>query len=393
MLADSDVTLPLLNRKPDRGLGNLRSSPGDPSRNIDWVLMAAQSLIVVIGLFVVYSSSRYRVPADLFYYTTRQVLFTIFAAVAMFLTMSFDYDWWKERARFLYGASLIVLVLLQLLSRASGRDLITFELGPINIQPQEFAKISVLLALSAYLAEERSDEISYPRFLGGLVLVGFPAVLVLLLPDLGGAAMLTVLAMGVLLVAGAKARYIAAITMLSLFSVLMAFVAGIFNRYQIERLQVFLNPDTRDPSLVDAAYQVRNSIRAVGTGGIFGKGWLQGPLTAGGDIPVMWADFPFAAIAEEFGLIGGLFVLGLFAVVFTRIWRIAHLSRDRMGTYICAGAASMMLFQVFQNTAMTVGLMPVTGLPLPFISYGGSGQVTWFILMGLVQGVHMRRMR
>jgi rod shape determining protein RodA len=355
--------------------------------------MAAQSLIVVIGLFVVYSSSRYRVPADLFYYTTRQVLFTIFAAVAMFLTMSFDYDWWKERARFLYGASLIMLVLLQLLSRASGRDLITFELGPINIQPQEFAKISVLLALSAYLAEERSDEISYPRFLGGLVLVGFPAVLVLLLPDLGGAAMLTVLAMGVLLVAGAKARYIAAITMLSLFSVLMAFVAGIFNRYQIERLQVFLNPDTRDPSLVDAAYQVRNSIRAVGTGGTFGQGWLQGPLTAGGDIPVMWADFPFAAIAEEFGLIGGLFVLGLFAVVFTRIWRIAHLSRDRMGTYICAGAASMMLFQVFQNTAMTVGLMPVTGLPLPFISYGGSGQVTWFILMGLVQGVHMRRMR
>jgi len=387
------MTLPLLNRKPDRGLGNIRSSPGDPSRNIDWVLMAAQAFIVVIGLFVVYSSSRYRVPTDLFYYTTRQVVFTIFAAVAMFFTMSFDYDWWKERARFLYGATLIALVLLQLLSRASGRDLITFELGPINIQPQELAKVSVLLALSAYLAEERSDEISYPRFLGGLVLVGVPAVLVLLLPDLGGAAMLTVLAMGVLLVAGAKARYIAAITMMSVASVLIAFLVGVFNSYQIERIRVFLNPDSSDPSLVDASYQVRNAIRAVGTGGVFGKGWLQGPLTAGGDIPVMWADFPFAAIAEEFGLIGGLCVLGLYAVVFTRIWRIAHLSRDRVGTYICAGAASMLLFQVFQNTAMTVGLMPVTGLPLPFVSYGGSGQVTWFILLGLVQSVHMRRMR
>jgi rod shape determining protein RodA len=387
------VTLPLLNRKPDRGLGNLRSSPGDPSRNIDWVLMAAQGLLVVIGLFIVYSSSRYRVSEDLFYYTTRQVVFTIISILALLFTMSFDYDWWKDRARFLYGATLIALVLLQLLSRAAGRDLITFELGPVNIQPQEFAKLSVLLALAAYLAEERSDEISYPRFLGGLVMVGIPAVLVLLLPDLGGAAMLTVLAMGVLLVAGAKARYIAAITMLSVVSVLMAFVAGIFNRYQIERLKVFLNPDSSDPSLLDASYQVRNSIRAVGTGGIFGKGWLQGPLTAGGDIPVMWADFPFAAIAEEFGLIGGLVVLGLFALMFTRIWRIAHLSRDRMGTYVCAGVASMLLFQVFQNTAMTVGVMPVTGLPLPFISYGGSGQVTWFMLIGLVQSVHMRRMR
>jgi cell division protein FtsW (lipid II flippase) len=152
--AVNEVTLPILNRKPDRGLGNIRSSPGDPSRNIDWVLMAAQGLLVVIGLFIVYSSSRYRVPADLFYYTTRQVVFTIFAILAMFLTMSFDYDWWKERARFFYGATLIALVLLQLLSRASGRDLITFELGPINIQPQELAKVSVLLALSAYLAEE-----------------------------------------------------------------------------------------------------------------------------------------------------------------------------------------------------------------------------------------------
>jgi rod shape determining protein RodA len=355
--------------------------------------MAAQVLLVIIGLFIVYSSSRYRVPADLFYYTTRQVIFTIIAVLAMFFTMSFDYDWWKDRARFLYGATLISLILLQLLSRASGRDLITFELGPVNIQPQEFAKLSVLLALAAYLAEERSDQISYPRFLGGLVVVGLPAVLVLILPDLGGAAMLTVLAMGVLLVAGAKARYIAAITMLSLISVLMAFVAGIFNRYQIERLKVFLNPDSPDPSLLDASYQVRNAIRAVGTGGIFGKGWLQGPLTAGGDIPVMWADFPFAAIAEEFGFVGGLVVLGLFVVLFTRIWRIAHLSRDRMGTYICAGVASMLLFQVFQNTAMTLGIMPVTGLPLPFISYGGSGQVTWFMMLGLVQSVHMRRMR
>jgi rod shape determining protein RodA len=387
------MTLPLMHRRPDRGLGNIRSSPADPSRNIDWVLLMAQAALSVIGCFIVFSSSRTRVPGDLFYYTTRQVLFTLVAAFVMFVVMSIDYEWWKERIRFLYGLTVVSLVLLKLLSQASGRDLITFELGPINLQPQEFAKITVLLALAVYLAEERSEEISYPRFLGGLMLVGTPALLTLIQPDMGSAIMLAVLAMGVMLVAGAKARYIALITVLSAASIAAAFVTRVVNEYQIERLRVFMDPDTTNPALLDASYQVRNSIRAVGTGGIFGKGWLQGPMTAGGDIPVMWADFPFAAIAEEFGFVGGAVVLSLFVVALLRIWRIAHLSRDMMGTYICAGVCSMLLFQVFQNVGMTVGIMPVTGLPLPFISYGGSGQLTWFIMFGLVQSVHMRRMR
>jgi rod shape determining protein RodA len=204
---------------------------------------------------------------------------------------------------------------------------------------------------------------------------------------------LMAMAMGVLLVAGAKAKYIVFITMLSVATVVAAFVSRLVNDYQIARLRVFLEPDTTNPQLVDSVYQVRNSIRAVGTGGLFGKGWLQGPLTEGRDIPVMWADFPFAAIAEEFGLVGGLVVMSLFGLVLVRIWRIAHLSRDLMGTYICAGVSTMLLWQVFQNIGMTIGIMPVTGLPLPFISYGGSGQITWFAMFGLVQSVHMRRMR
>lgn len=387
------MSLPLLNRSPDRGLGNIRSSPGDPSRNIDWVLLATQITLSVIGFFIVYATSRNRVPGDPFYYTTRQVIFTILAAVVMFIVMSVDYETWKDRTRFLYGATIVALVLLKLLSEASGRSLITFELGPFNIQPQEVAKFTVLLALAVYLAEERSDEISYPRFLGGLLLVGTPALLSLILPDMGSAIMLTVMVMGVMLIAGAKVRYIALITALSLVSIVAAFLTRVVNQYQIERLRVFLDPDTTDPALLDASYQVRNAIRAVGTGGLFGKGWLEGPLTAGGDIPVMWADFPFAAVGEEFGFVGGAVLLGLYVLALVRIWRIAHLSRDRMGTYLCAGVFSLLLFQVFQNVGMTLGIMPVTGLPLPFVSYGGTGQVIWFALFGLVQSVHMRRMR
>jgi rod shape determining protein RodA len=387
------MSFTLLHRRPDQRTGEHQVEPGRPQPQHRLGAAVGTGCPRRHRLLRGVRRVANRVPADPFFYTTRQVVFTIAAFAVMAFVMVIDYEWWKERARFLYGVTIVALVLLLLLSRAAGRDLITFELGPVNVQPAEFAKFTVLLALCAYLAEERSDEVSYPRFLGGLMIVGAPALLILVQPDLGGASVMVAMAMGVLLVAGAKARYIALITMLSIASVVAAFVSRIVNEYQIARLRVFLDPDSTNPDLYDSAYQVRNAIRAVGTGGLFGKGWLQGPLTAGRDIPVMWADFPFAAIAEEFGLIGGLTVLMVFAVVLVRIWRIAHLSRDLMGTYICAGVSTMLLWQLFQNVGMTLGIMPVTGLPLPFISYGGSGQVTWFAMFGLVQSVHMRRMR
>jgi rod shape determining protein RodA len=201
------------------------------------------------------------------------------------------------------------------------------------------------------------------------------------------------IAMGVLLVAGAKPKYIALITFLSLATLTAAFVGGLVNRYQTERLRVFLDQETTDPALKDAAYQVRNAIRAVGTGGIWGKGWLQGDLTNERYVPVMWADFPFAAVGEQFGLVGCAALLGVFVIALMRIWRIATLSRDLLGTYLCAGVFTMLTWQVFQNVGMTLGIMPVNGLPMPFISYGGSSLITYFAMFGIVQSVHMRRMR
>jgi rod shape determining protein RodA len=307
--------------------------------------------------------------------------------------MMVDYEWFKERAAFLYGLTIALLVLLLLLGIAQNLDRISFDLGPFNFQPAEMAKFTTLLALCAYLSEERSDEVSYARFVGGLIMVGAPAVLIILQPDLGSASVIVTIAMGVLLVAGAKPKYIALISFLSISTVTAAFVGGFVNQYQVERLRVFLDQDTANPNLEQSAYQVRNAIRAVGTGGVWGKGWLQGPLTNGRDVPVMWADFPFAAVGEQFGLIGCAVLLGIFIVALMRIWRIASLSRDLLGTYLCAGVFTMLLWQIFQNVGMTLGIMPVTGLPLPFISYGGSSLITYFAMFGIVQSVHMRRMR
>lgn len=382
-----------MTRRPDSGLGNIRRSPGDPSRNIDWVLMTVQWLLIAIGCFVVFSASRTRIVGDPYAFVNRQVVFAIVGAVVMSIVMSLDYEAMKDRAATLYGVTVSLLLLLLLIGFARGEDRISFDLGPLNIQPAELAKFATMLLLAAYLAEERTDEVSYPRFLGGLILVGFPTVLIIVQPDLGSASVLVALAMGTLLVAGARPRYIATVSLLSAFTVLAAFVARLVNSYQVNRLKVFLDQETTDPALQDAVYQARNAMRAVGTGGIWGKGWLQGPLTNGRDVPVMWADFPFAAVAEQFGLVGGAVLIGLFVVALIRIWRIASLSKDALGTYICAGVFTMLLWQVFQNIGMTLGITPVTGLPMPFISYGGSSLVVYCAMFGLVQSVHMRRMR
>jgi rod shape determining protein RodA len=383
------MALTFLARRPDSGLGNIRSSPGDPSRNVDWVLLITQGLLTVIGCCIVYSASWTRVDGDPYAFVTRQVVFAIAASVVMFAVMTIDYEWFRERAAFLYGATVALLLLLILMGVAQGRDRISFDLGPINFQPAELAKFSTLLALCAFLAEEKTDEVSYARFVGGLILVAVPSVLIIVQPDLGSASVVVTIAMGVLLVAGAKPKYIALISFLSVATVASAFLGGFVNRYQTERLRVFLGQETDENSV----YQVRNAIRAVGTGGIWGKGWLEGPLTNGRDIPVLWADFPFAAVGEQFGLVGCAVLLALFVVALMRIWRIASLSRDLLGTYICAGVFTMLLWQVFQNVGMTLGIMPVTGLPLPFISYGGSSLLVYFAMFGMVQSVHMRRMR
>ena len=390
------MALSFMQRKPDSGLGNIHASPSAPGRNIDYVLLSAQGALSIIGLLVIYSAS-YTKFSNPFLFVTRQEVFLIGAVLTMVIVMAFDYDWWKDHSRFLYGVTLMLLVLIALMNLLHvkrNQTVLSFTVGPLNLQPAEFAKFTVLLTVAAYLAEDRSDELPYHRFIVGLMLVGVPIALIIVQPDLGSSSVLVLMAMGIMLVAGAKLRYILMISVLSAATVGAAVLTRLVNQYQLRRFTAFFNQDSNNPALKDVLYQGRNAIRALATGGVTGKGWLLGPITnAKRDIPVQWADFPFSAVGEQFGLIGCAVVIGLYALLLLRIWRIAHLSRDLLGTYLCVGVFSIMLWQVFQNIAMTVGIMPITGLPLPFISYGGSGVVTFFALLGLVQSVHMRRYR
>ena len=236
------MSLSMLQRKPDSGLGNIRSSPADPSRNIDWILLVGQVLLTTIGCFVVYSATRTLAGIDPYNFVTRQVIFAIVAAAVMFLVMTLDYEWLHDHWRVLYFFTVVLLALLLILGKLSGEDLISFDIGPINIQPAEFAKVTVLLGIAAYVADEESEKVTYARFLGALILVGVPAVLVLAQPDLGGATVLLACAMGVLLVAGAKIVYILTISMLSVATLGAAYLSGFVNDYQLRADQGLLRP-------------------------------------------------------------------------------------------------------------------------------------------------------
>lgn len=388
------MSIPLLNRRAS--LGNVRESMADPRRNIDWVLMACVVTLNVFGAFIVYSASRpqlMRLGLDPYSTVQRQIVFMILGAVAMIAAMTIDYQLLRGRAEFLYGATLVLLVLVLVVGTVKGGAKLSFDLGFFSVQPAEMAKVTTLLMLAGYLSDDRLEYVPYDTFINSLVIVAVPSALILIQPDLGSASVLIACVMGVLLVAGVRIKYIAMISIFSIMTMAVAVASGLVRGYQLNRFKAFINQNSDDDALQNIVFQVKNAKRAVASGGLFGKGYLQGPMTNGSFIPVQKTDFVFSAIAEQFGLVGSAFVLGLFGIILWRIWRTAQLTRSQLGRYLCAGAFAMILWQVFQNVGMTLGIMPVTGFALPYVSYGGSHIVAGAILIGLVQNVHMRRLR
>ena len=386
----------LFARRPDSGLGNIRRSVIDQRRNVDWVLMAAVATLSVISAFVIYSATRPRLlnrGSDPFAYVQRQIIFLIIAIGVMILVMWVDYVQLRGSAELLYVVTLLLLVLVLVTGAVTGGARLSFDLGPFAVQPSELSKVTTLLLLAGFLADEDSKSVPYERFIQSLFIVGLPVVLVAIEPDLGSASVVVACAMGVLLIAGAQIRYIALITSLAIFSAVAGVVSGVVKDYQLRRITGFLNQNSDSASLQQLTSQVRFAKRAVATGGFFGKGYLQGPLTNGAFIPVQSTDFVFSAVGEQFGMLGGGVVLALFGVVLWRVYRIATLAQDKLGVLICSGVFTMILWQAFQNIGMTMGITPVSGVPLPFVSYGGSHTVAFAIMIGLVQSVHMRRFR
>ena len=387
---------PMFTRRPNSGLGNIKRGFADPTRSIDWILMSAVAALTVIGSFIIYSATRPRLlnrGVDPFQFVQRQIVFVIIAILAMAVVMWMDYVQLRGSAELFYAITILLLVLVLVTGAVKGGARLSFDIGPIAVQPSELAKVSTLLFLCGFLADDVVDSVPYERFIQSLFIVGVPFFLVAIEPDLGSASVLVAMVMGILLIAGAQIKYIALITTLAIFSVFAGVVSGFVRSYQLRRITGFLNQNSDSASLQNLITQVKFAKRAVATGGFFGKGYLQGPLTNGTFIPVQSTDFVFSAIGEQFGMVGCAIVLGLFATVLWRIMRIAIMADDRLGTLLCSGVFTMILWQAFQNIGMTMGITPVSGVPLPFVSYGGSHTVAFALMIGLVQSVHMRRFR
>ena len=365
-------------------------------KNVDLILLAAVSLQSIFGLFTVYSATRQRLldqGFDQFYYVQRQVFFVLFASALMVLVMSIGHDWIRERGVFLYSGSLLLLVLVLVIGAVNNGARLSFDLRFFSVQPAELVKFTVLILIAAYLSDEGKDRITYKEMVTAVLILSVPFGLILLQPDLGSATVLVAGVVGILLVSGAKRLWVFTFTLLTAVSAVVLAISGIIGTNQLERIDAWLNQNSKEERLQRIVLQVRFAKRAVSSGGFFGKGYLQGPLTNGKFIPVQYQDFPFSAIGEQFGMFGSFIVLAIFAVICWRVWVIAKLARNRFDQLLATGYFTMVLFQIFQNIGMTLGATPVSGLPLPFISYGGSHLASSALLMGLMQSVYMRRLR
>ena len=358
-----------------------------PWRHLDVTLLGAVLAIAGLGVLMVYSASR-NLGADEQFFLRRQAVFALVGAGVMALVATIDYRVFRDFAPLIYVGCVgtLVLVLSPLGSNRRGAQA-WFQLGGFQLQPSELAKVGLIVTIAAYAAAHRGD-LDGRRLLVALGLAAVPMALINLQPDLGTVLVFAAIVMGTLLVAGARPRHMALLTLAGVIAVVAVLQFGVLKDYQKERLGAFLNPTENTER---AAYNLNQSKIAIANGSLTGKGLFQGTQTKLSYVPEQHTDFIFTVVGEELGLVGSGLVLSLFALVVWRTWRAAALAKDLSGTVICVGVLAMLVFQVFENVGMTMGIMPITGIPLPFMSYGGSATIASFAAVGLVLNVHMRR--
>ena len=367
-----------------------------PIRHVDPVLLLAVGGLVISGLFMVYSATHQSldaIGADPGTYLKRQATFAALGMVVVMLAASFDYRFLKVYAGIIYGASILLLVLVRTpLGTSVKGSQRWFELFGFQLGPSELAKVALIIMLAAFLSEIRrsSADLSLPDVYRATAIAAVPGVLVFLQPDLGTSIVLMSILVGILVVAGARPRHLGVLALTAIVLTFGAFQLGLVKEYQIARLTSFLDP-TNDPQRRD--YNRLQAEIAIGSGGLTGLGYMQGTQTNLDFVPEQHTDFIFTVVGEEFGFVGAATMLLLFAVIVWRAFRIALLSKDPFGTYLAAGIGSMFAIQMFVNVGMPLGIMPITGIPLPFVSYGGSSLLTNGVAVGLLLNVHMRRFK
>jgi rod shape determining protein RodA len=366
-----------------------------PIRHVDWFLLLITIALSAVGLLLVYSATSQtlrNMGLDSFDRANKQAITMALGGVIALVIAAIDYRLLKVYAGFIYIGSVLSLILVRIPGIGStdvtGTAQRWFALGPLQITPSEFTKLALVLALGAVLANIRTPEPTLRDIGKVLILAGIPLALVFLGPDIGTSITITAIVVGMLIVAGTKLRHLLVLCAVGIIGIVLVFQTGVIKDFQRQRLTAFLDPQSVP---ADVRYNLDQSLIAVGSGGLFGKGYLHGIQTNLDYVPEQHTDFIFTVAGEEFGFVGGMALLALYALLIWRSIRISWLAKDPFGTYVAAGIASMFAIQMFVNVGMAIGIMPITGIPLPFLSYGGTSILASFAAIGLLESIHMRR--
>jgi rod shape determining protein RodA len=355
----------------------------------DYVLMLSAVLLVVYGFLLIYSGSVQSVDAPLTSFehpVTKQIVFAIIGFGAMLAFSKLDYHYLTHYSWLFYAAGLFSLVLVLAFGVTVGGSTRWFNVGPIQIQPSEFGKLATILVLARYFSEHGGDARELKPLIVSLSIVVPAMLLVFIQPDLGTAIVFGAIWLGVVLVAGVNRRHL--LVMAAAGLALLPFVwTFAVEDYQIGRIDALVNPE-EDP--LGESYNNTQSRIAVGSGQLFGKGFTNGEQTQLRYLKVPTKDFIFSVLGEEFGFVGALALFGLFIVLLMRGIRAAQIAGDTAGQLVAVGIVVLILMQTFINIAVNVGLFPVTGIPLPLVSQGGSSLVSIFVSIGILQSIIMR---
>ncbi len=353
-------------------------------RQFDWIMFLSMLALVALGMMMIYSATYQTPRAHLW---VRQLQWFCLAMVCYFIILRVDYRFFTDLALLWYLLSIGLLVAVLLFGKRISGAKSWFSFGYFNFEPSEVAKIAAIIMLAKYLGDEERTTLVFKDFLMAGLIMGIPMVLIMLQPELGMVLSFIPILIFLLFLAGMRWKLI-----------LLAIIGGMammplswsfLKQYQKNRILTFIDP-TLDP--LGSGYQILQSKIAVGSGRIFGKGLLSKDRQAYLDfIPEKQTDFIFSCLAEAFGIIGVMIALALYFIIISRILRAARLARDRTGTYIVMGLFSVFFFHIVINIGMVVGLMPITGLPLPLMSYGGSSLFSTIVGLGIIMNIHMRR--
>jgi rod shape determining protein RodA len=355
-------------------------------RDFDWTLLLLVLMLCTISVFEIYSATLHTKYAG---FHTKQLYWIAGGLVAMFVMAKINYHKLLDIAYWSYGFFLILLVAVKLFGHKALGGKRWLKAGPITFQPSEWVKLVLIVLVAHYFANLGGRRLTWSDIFKAIGFVGVPMLLVLMQPDMGTALTYTPILLAGLFLGGIDFKQAAILGTVGLVAIVGVWSSGkVLKPYQKARLTSFLNPDN-DPK--GSGYQIRQSLIAVGSGGVWGKGAEQGSQTQGDFLPIPHADFIFAAFSEEHGFIGAFLVLLLYFVILMRLIQNAQTAADMSGSLLVMGVVAVLTFQIMVNVGMVIGFMPVTGIPLPLMSYGGSSVLFTFLALGVVMNVRMRR--